>query len=345
MGVVGAITPWNSPLYLYMWKIAPALACGNTVVLKPSELASVSSALLATYATEAGIPDGVLNIVSGTGEKTGRALAGHRGIDKVSFTGGVPAGRAVASLAAANFTPATIEAGGKAPLIVFGDGDIELGAALAARGAYRSAGQSCAQIARILVAAPIYEQFTEAFLAKVRQLRIGPPLAKDTDIGPLISAQALARCAEYARLAESEGCHVIKPSNFATAQVDGGGYYFEPTVVVEPNPSSRVFTEEIFGPIVTINRFDTDEEALALANGVELGLVAGVVTSSLERSQRFARDLCVGMVCINAFRAGHWLLPYGGRKNSGMGFDNGYEVMNEYTQIKTVELRLPAATF
>lgn len=342
-GVVGAILPWNSPLYLYLWKIAPALSCGNTVVLKPSELASASSSLLADCAMDAGLPPGVLNIVSGDGA-VGGALAAHPGIDKLTFTGSVPTGRVVAALAAENFTPATIEAGGKAPLVVLGDSDIASAVRIALRGAFRSAGQSCAQLSRILIEERVYDQFLDRLLDGVHALKIGPASDPAVDMGPVISETSLRRCMRYADIARSQGCRVCSGGGIATVPGHERGYYFEPTVLDGVDRSSELFQEEIFGPIVVAKSFSSDDEAIELANAVDFGLIACVMTKNVDRLQRFTRDLEVGVVCVNSYHPGHWLLPYGGRKASGMGIDNGYEVIGQYTRVKAVMQSTAEAT-
>jgi len=337
LGVIGAITPWSSPVYIYMWKLAPALACGNAVVIKPSEIAPITCGLIAKYASEAGLPAGVLNVV--TGDATaGAALAAHRGIDKLTFTGGVASGRAVAQLAAGNFTPTTIEAGGKTALIVLDDADLDLALGIAVRGSFRSAGQSCAHISRILVQRSIYAEFIKKFLPAVRELRVGPALDEQTDVGPVISEASAVRCEGLVKSGRSSGGNVLLGGQRAKVSEALGGYYFAPTVLDGVPANSRVMQEEIFGPIAAIMPFDDDDAAIETANNVDFGLVGALVTRSLSRYRRFVRDLDVGVICVNAFRPGHWQLPYGGRKRSGMGIDNGYDVLRDYTQSKTVML-------
>lgn len=335
-GVVGAIMPWNSPVSLYMWKIAPALAAGNTLVLKPSELSSASASLLAKYTAEAGLPPGVLNVVAGEGKTPGLALASHQKLDKLTFTGSVATGKAVASIAAANFTPATIEAGGKAPLLVFADCDLEAAGNLALRGAFRSAGQSCAQISRILIERSVFQAFVETLAARARQIKIGPALATDTEMGPVITDASVARCTKYVDLARGLGLPILCGGSPTTVDGHPNGYYFQPTVIENRDAASPLFQDEIFGPVVMVQSFDDEEEAVALANGVSYGLTAAAFTSDLARGQRLQRDLQFGAVGMNSYAVSHWLLPYGGWKESGMGYDNGLEALQQNTHLKTV---------
>ena len=334
-GVVAAITPWNSPIYQYAWKLGPLLACGNTVVLKPSELAPVTATLLAGLVTEAGFPPGTVGVIAGDGA-AGAALVAHPGIDKVTFTGGGGTARAVAAAAGANLTPLTLECGGKAPLLVFADCDLDLAVGIAARVGFRSAGQSCAQVSRILVERPVFDEFVDRLRLRVLALRVGHPLDPTTEVGPLISRASADRVLASVERGRQAGyrlvCGGTRP---ASAPASGPGFYVTPTVFADPDPASSLWRDEIFGPVVAALPFDTEDEAVALANDVDYGLVAGLCTNDIGRGSRVAHALDVGVVCVNTYRPGHWQLPYGGRKGSGYGLENGLEAMREYSVVQT----------
>lgn len=335
VGVVGAITPWNSPFYLYLWKLAPALAMGNTVVLKPSDLASASSVRLAELIVEAGFPPGVVNIVAGPGAAPGAALTENEDIDFVTFTGSAAVGRIVAAAAARRFKRSTIEAGGKAALIVLDDADMDLALSIALTSGFRSAGQSCAQSGRVLVHASRADEFAERLVQGCSKLLMGPPLDEGTLLGPMITAEAVERV--EATIQSADWTYDILCGGAAVdCPAAPGGFFFPPTVVHQPDPLSPLFQDELFGPVVGITSFDTDDEAMALANSVEWGLASAVIGRDVNRLHRFVTDLEVGSLSINGYRTGHWLLPYGGRKSSGMGVDNGIEAMYTMSQVKTV---------
>ncbi|MGH3756716.1 aldehyde dehydrogenase family protein [Actinophytocola sp.] len=330
-GVIAAITPWNSPIYQYVWKLGPTLAAGNTVVLKPSQLAPVTATVLAGLIDEAGFPPGAVNVVTGDGT-VGAALVNSPGVDKVTFTGGTGTARTVAAAAGHRLVPATVESGGKTPLLVFADADLDLAVDIAARVGFRSAGQSCAQVSRVLVARPVYERFLGRFADRAGALRLGDPTAMETDVGPVISAAARDRITASIEAGRRAGHRLIRGGTPVTGRP---GFFVTPTIFADAGPDSPLWRAEIFGPVVAVLAFDTEEEAVALANDSDYGLVAAVCTTDTHRAGRVSHALETGVVCVNAYRPGHWQVPYGGRKNSGFGLENGLEAMHEYSVPQT----------
>jgi aldehyde dehydrogenase (NAD+) len=334
IGVVGAILPWNSPMLLYSWKLGPALAAGNAVVLKPAEQTPVSAMELAKLIEEAGFPAGVVNVVPGYGSVAGAALAAHAGVNKISFTGSHATARRIMQSAAGNLKRLTFECGGKSPHIIFSDADLERALIVATQSAFRSTGQSCSLGSRLFVQRAIYSEFLERIAARARRIRVGMPLDKNTHIGPQTSAEQLAKTQSYIALGKQEGAQLItgggRPRGFDR------GYFIEPTVFAGVDNRSRLAQEEIFGPVLAVIPFDTEEDAIALANDVEYGLVAGLWTSDVSRAHRVAAALESGLVTINTFRTTHPTLPYGGYKLSGLGRENGMEAIHHYTEVKTV---------
>ena len=334
IGVVGAVLPWNSPLLLYAWKIGPALAAGNAMVLKPAEQTPVTALEIAKLVEEAGFPRGVFNVVPGYGAVAGAALAAHSGVNKISFTGSYQTARKIMQLASGNLKRCTFECGGKSPHIVFADADVERALVVATHSAFRSTGQSCSLGSRLFVQRPLYAEFVDKISARARRVRIGLPLDKKTHIGPQTSAEQLAKTKTYIELGKSEGARLVaggrRPKGFER------GYFIEPTVFADVDNRSRLAQEEIFGPVLAIMPFDTEEEVIALANDVEYGLVAGLWTSDVSRAHRVAGELEAGLVTVNTFRSTHWMLPYGGYKLSGMGRENGLEALHDFTELKTI---------
>lgn len=334
VGVVGAITPWNSPISLYAWKLGPALAMGNTVVLKPSELTSVSALEFATLFVEAGFPDGVLNIVPGLGSDAGAHLVGHPGVDKVSFTGSYPTAQAIMRAASNGLKRVSFECGGKSPHIVFSDADIDRAVTVATHSAFRSTGQSCSLGSRLFLHRDIYSDFLDALVRRTERIRIGMPLDPTTHIGPHTSAEQLAKTQHYLDAGRREGGRVVtgggRPEGFDK------GYFVQPTIFDGLDNRSTLASEEVFGPVLTVIPFDTEHEAVDLANDTSYGLVAGLWTRDISRAHRVAAQLEAGMVSVNTFRPVHWTLPYGGYKSSGLGRENGLAVLREYCEIKSV---------
>jgi aldehyde dehydrogenase (NAD+) len=334
VGVVGAILPWNSPILLYAWKIGPALAAGNAMVLKPAEQTPVTALEIAKLVHEAGFPAGVFNVVPGYGATAGAALAKHTGVNKMSFTGSYATAQKIMALAAVNLKRCTFECGGKSPHIIFADADIDRALTVAVHSAFRSTGQSCSLGSRLFVQRSIYSEFVEKVAARSRRIRVGAPLDKKTHIGPQTSAEQLAKTESYIALGKQEGARLIagggRPKGFER------GYYIEPTVFADVDNRSRLAQEEIFGPVLAAIPFDTEEDVLRMANDVNYGLVAGLWTSDVSRAHRVAGQLEAGLVTVNTFRSTHWMLPYGGYKLSGIGRENGLEALHGFTELKTI---------
>lgn len=334
LGVVGAITPWNSPLTLTTSKIAPALAAGNTVVIKPSEYTSRTVLRLAELASEAGFPDGVVNAVTGFGTEAGAALVSHPDLAKISFTGSTLTGSRIAAEAASRFIGCTLELGGKSPNIVFDDANVPNAAMGVIAGIYAAAGQTCIAGSRVFAHKAVYDELLERVTARARTIRIGDPLMDSTELGPLAFADQLAKVESYVELGAAEGASIL--AGGSRPDVGLPGYFFEPTVLTDVNNSMRVVREEIFGPVAAIMPFETEAELVALANDTEYGLAAGVWTQNLSRAHRMARVLDAGTVWVNTYRAMSPMSPRQGFKNSGVGIEHGLESMNEYTRLKSV---------
>jgi betaine-aldehyde dehydrogenase len=336
VGVVGTITPWNFPLYVAAWKVAPALCCGNSVVLKPSELASLSCLALGELATEAGTPDGVFNVVAGLGDPAGAALTRHPDVDVLAFTGGTVTGRKVMAARAALVRPVQLELGGKSPNVVFADADVEAAAAGAAFGIFYTQGENCNAGSRILVERSIYDQFVDLVVARAKALKVGPPAEESTEMGALISGLHLEKVSGYVDVGRREGVRVACGGERLTGASLSGGYFYAPTVLADVPPGARVFQEEIFGPVVTITPFETDDEAIRLANATDYGLAAGVWTTNVNRALRCVQELESGYVWVNTFNGTPVEAPFGGVKMSGFGKDCGSQAIDTYTTWTTV---------
>lgn len=334
VGVVGAITPWNSPLTLTASKMAPALAAGNTIVVKPSEHTSESILRLAELATEAGFPSGVVNVVAGFGQEAGQPLADHRGLAKVSFTGSTGTGSAIASSAAGRFIGATLELGGKSPNIVFEDADLANAAMGVVAGIFAAAGQTCIAGSRVFAHRRIYDELLERVADRARRIVIGDPSEDETELGPLAFEAQRDKVAGYVQIGIDEGARVLTGGQ--APDTDLGGWFFEPTVLVDVDNSMRIAREEIFGPVAAIIPFDDEDEVVSLANDTDYGLAAGVWTRDLSRAHRMADRLEAGTVWINTYRAMSPMSPRQGFKNSGMGVEHGIEAIREYTRLKSV---------
>jgi aminomuconate-semialdehyde/2-hydroxymuconate-6-semialdehyde dehydrogenase len=336
LGVVGLISPWNLPLYLLSWKIAPAIATGNTCVAKPSELTPLTANRLAELSIDAGIPPGVINIVHGYGNKAGRALTCHEDVAAISFTGGTVTGAAVAANAAPRFKKLSLELGGKNPNLIFADADLDDAVATSIRSSFWNQGEICLCGSRIFVERAIHDEFVRRFSAGVKKLRIGDPLDDATDIGALISEAHLQKVLGYIDLATTEGGTIVAGGH----RLDRTGYFIEPTIVTGLGCDCRVLQEEIFGPVVTVTPFDGEEEALRFANSTRYGLSATVWTRDLSRAHRVAASLDAGTVWINCWLLRDLRVPFGGMKESGVGREGGFDSLEFFTEAKNVCVRI-----
>ena len=336
IGVVGCISPWNLPLYLFTWKIAPAIAAGNCVVAKPSEVTPATAYLLSEITKEAGLPKGVLNIVQGLGTTTGQAIVEHPNIKAISFTGGTTTGAHIARVAAPMFKKLSLELGGKNPNIIFADCDYEKMLATTVRSSFANQGQICLCGSRIFVEEKIYEKFKKDFIQKISQLKVGNPSEESTNIGALVSKQHLEKVKSYIDIAENEGGKILCGGLEVTIPGYENGYYFQPTIIEVTDNSCRVNQEEIFGPIVTIMSFKTDEEALQLANDTKYGLSSTLWTNNLNRTMQFSKQLHTGIVWVNTWMMRDLRTPFGGQKASGVGREGGFEALRFFTEPKNI---------
>lgn len=334
LGVVGAITPWNSPLTLTTSKLAPALAAGNTIVIKPSEYTSATVLRLAALADEAGFPAGVINVVTGFGAEAGAALVADPRLAKISFTGSTGTGALIASSTASRFIGSTLELGGKSPNIVFADADVANASMGVVAGIFAAAGQTCIAGSRVFAHKAIYDELLERVANRARSIVIGDPLLDATELGPLAFQDQRDKVASYVDLGVSEGATVL--TGGGRPNIALGGYFFEPTVLTDVDNSMRVVREEIFGPVAAIMPFETEEEVLRLANDTSYGLAAGVWTTNLSRAHRMASRLEAGTIWVNTYRSMSPQSPREGFKSSGVGVEHGMESIREYTRLKSV---------
>ncbi|MGW3818753.1 aldehyde dehydrogenase [Streptomyces sp. NPDC005046] len=339
-GVVGAVVPWNFPLTLAGWKVAPALAAGCTVVLKPSENSPLSALLLGRIATEAGLPPGALNVVGGTGPVAGRAIGLHPDIDVLAFTGSTAVGRHFLRYAAdSNLKRVWLELGGKSPNIILPDApDLEKAAATAAWGIFFNQGEMCTAPSRLLVHTSIAEQVTESVVRRARELRIGDPLDPSTEMGALVGEAHLGRVQDHIATGLAEGARLL--TGGSRTLPDTGGSFLEPTVFDHVDPGMRLAREEIFGPVLSVQTFDDPDEAVRLANDTEYGLAAGLWTSDLATAHRVSRALKAGTVWVNCYEEGDLTVPFGGMKQSGNGRDKSAHALEKYTELKTTWIQL-----
>jgi gamma-glutamyl-gamma-aminobutyraldehyde dehydrogenase len=342
VGVVGAVVPWNFPLTMAAWKVAPALAAGCTVVLKPAEQSPLSALRLAELGTEAGLPPGVFNVVVGHGALAGRALGLHPDVDALAFTGSTAIGRHFLHYAAdSNLKRVWLELGGKSPNIVLPDApDLDTAAATAAWGIFFNQGEMCTAPSRLLVHSAVANRVVDAVVEYARDLRVGDPLDPATQMGPLVSPAHLARVVDLIATGRSEGARLRCGGERAQPLADG--YFLEPTVFDRVTPDMRVAREEIFGPVLSVLTFDTVEEAVALANDSEYGLAAGVWTSDVSTAHRLSRALRAGTVWVNCYEEGDLTVPFGGVRQSGHGRDKSVHALDKYTDLKTTWIRLCA---
>lgn len=338
IGVVGAIVPWNFPLMFTSWKMGPALAAGNTVVIKPSEITPLSTLRIGELMQEVGFPPGVVNIVPGYGHTAGQRIAEHPGIGKVAFTGSTATGRRVVQASAGNLKKVQLELGGKGPNIVFADANIPAAVGGSAFAIFHNQGQACIAGSRLMLHESIADAFLERFVALAQSIRLGDPLDPQTEMGPLTSTLHQERVLSFVQVARDEGGDVLTGGK----RPEGlGGCFVEPTIV-RAKPHHRVAQEEVFGPFVTVLTFKDDDDALAIANGTDYGLGAGLWTQDLTRAHLFAKKLHAGMVWINCYKRVHPASPFGGVGQSGYGREMGFEAMREYTQPKSVWINVDA---
>jgi aminomuconate-semialdehyde/2-hydroxymuconate-6-semialdehyde dehydrogenase len=341
LGIVGCISPWNLPLYLFTWKIAPALAAGNCVVAKPSEITPMTAYLFAELCIEAGLPPGVMNIVHGLGPKVGAAITEHRDVKAISFTGGTATGAAIAATAAPRFKKLSLELGGKNPNIIFADCDFERMLDETMRSSFLNQGEICLCGSRIFVERPMYEKFRDAFVSRARHYKVGDPLEAETKVGPIVSKPHFEKIMSYVELARQEGgkilCGgtVVKPEGRCA-----DGWFISPTVIEGLAFDCRTNQEEIFGPVVTIMPFDSEEEVLGYANSTQYGLAATVWTQNLTRAHRVAAELRSGIVWINCWLLRDLRTPFGGVNQSGVGREGGWEALRFFTEQKNVCVKL-----
>lgn len=341
LGVVGCISPWNLPLYLFTWKIAPALAAGCCVVAKPSEITPMSAYLLSKLCIEAGLPDGVLNIVHGLGAKAGSAIVAHRDVKAISFTGGTKTGQDIARIAAPKFKKLSLELGGKNPNVIFADCDYGETLKTTVLSSFSNQGQICLCGSRIFVERPLYERFKTDFVERVSRLKIGDPLESETNVGAVVSLQHLEKVLSYIKLAKSEGGKILLGGN--QAKLEGrceNGWFIEPTIIENLAHDCRTNQEEIFGAVVSIQPFDTEDEVLSYANSVEYGLSATIWTENLSRAHRMAEKIESGIVWINCWLLRDLRTPFGGMKQSGVGREGGFEALKFFTEEKNVCIKI-----
>jgi len=341
LGVAGCISPWNLPLYLFTWKIAPALAAGCTVVAKPSELTPMTAFLLSNLCIEAGFPKGVLNIIHGLGPKAGQAIIEHPDITAISFTGGTVTGRKIAATAAPMFKKLSLELGGKNPNIIFADCDFEQAVAISIQSSFSNQGEICLCGSRIFVERSIFQSFVDEFVRRTKNLVIGDPMEEKTTIGALVSEDHMKKILSYIELAKQEGGKIL--TGGMQVKVKGrceGGYFIQPTVIVDLNEKCRTNQEEIFGPVVTIMPFDTEREVIRYANSTAYGLSATLWTENLKRAHRVAAQLRSGIIWVNCWLFRDLRTPFGGMKQSGVGREGGLEALRFFTDAKNVCIKL-----
>ncbi len=337
IGIVGCISPWNLPLYLFTWKIAPALASGNTVIAKPSEITPMTSYLFSKLCIEAGLPRGVLNILHGTGPTIGAPLVKHPKIKAISFTGGSSTGAHITQSTAGMFKKLSLELGGKNPTVIFSDCDFEETVNTVVRAAFSNQGQICLCGSRIYIEHTLYDKFRQAFVEKVSKIKIGDPLDKETQHGALVSKDHMDKVLSYIKIAQEEGGRILTGGKqFHMAGRCANGYFVEPTVIENLGNNCRTNQEEIFGPVCTLMPFDTEQEALELANGTQYGLASSIWTNDLKRAHRMAKNIEAGIVWVNCWLLRDLRTPFGGVKSSGVGREGGLEALRFFTEPKNV---------
>jgi aldehyde dehydrogenase (NAD+) len=336
VGVVAAIVPWNFPLMIGMWKLAPALACGCTIVMKPAELTSLSALRIAELALEAGLPAGVFNVVTGPGRVVGDALVNHPDVDKVTFTGSPGVGRGIMKGAASNFKRVSLELGGKSANVIFDDADLEAASKAAASGIFFNAGQVCSAGSRVLVQEKAYDEVVERLAARAKSIRIGDPLDRKTALGPVISEKQMKSILDYVDIGQKEGARLVTGGE----RIGERGYFISPTVFADVAHEMRISQEEIFGPVVSVIKFRDEADALRIANGTAYSLAAGVWSRDIGKLQRFAKRARAGTVWMNTYGYTDVRLPWGGERDSGLGREHGTAAIDNFTEPKAVWMNL-----
>ena len=340
VGVCGLIVPWNYPLLLTMWKLAPALACGNTVILKPAEQTSLTALRLAELTCELDFPPGVVNVLTGRGEVTGAALAAHPGVDKISFTGSTEVGKSIAAAGAAHLTRVSLELGGKSPNVVFADADLDAAASGAAWGIFYNMGEDCCAGSRLFVQEQVFDEFLAKVTEVAQSIRVGDPFDEGSQLGPLVSSGHRARVTGYVDGAVSGGARVVAGSGRPVYLPGTEGFYYAPTILTDVTDGARITREEVFGPVVVATPFTDDEHAVRVANDTVYGLAAGVWTQNLGRAHRFAHAVKAGTIWLNDYGPADAAAPFGGFKQSGYGREHGSEALNLFLETKSVWVNL-----
>ncbi len=338
LGVVGAITAWNSPLLFIAWKCAPALAAGNTVVVKPSEFTSASSLEYAKLVKEAGFPDGVFNVISGYGAQAGAALVDHPDVAKITFTGSDLSGQKIYENAARSIKHVSLELGGKSPNIVFEDADLDMAAKGAVSGIFAASGQTCVAGSRLLVQDSIHDEFMDRLLDLAKNANLGNPMDVNTHVGPITTRQQYEKVISYIEIAKDEGAELVFGGQPCTVSGSGGNQFVQPTIFTNVSNDMRIAQEEVFGPVLSVLKFKDEDEAIQIGNDVVYGLAAGVWTRDIRRAMRFTKALKAGTVWVNTYRAFSYMMPFGGMKRSGLGRESGVDAIREYLQVKSVWL-------
>lgn len=340
IGVCGQIIPWNYPLLMAAWKLAPCLAAGNTCVLKPSEFTPLTVVRLAELLQQAGLPEGVVNIVLGDGPKVGQPIAESKLVDKIAFTGSVKTGKLIAAAALGNLKKVTLELGGKSPMIVFSDFDLDVAVDYALFAIYCNAGQVCSAGSRMIVEESIYDSFVKKMAERAQKIRVGPGLEDETEMGPLVSESQMKRVLEYIEVGKKEGAKLVTGGERLKGDKFGEGFYVSPAIFKDVKPGMRIVQEEIFGPVVVVQKFKSEEEAVELANDSDYGLAGAVFTKDITRAHKVVKQLRAGITWVNAYHNTYTECPWGGYKQSGWGRELGTFGLEAYTEVKQININL-----